>query len=124
MPFLEVHQLAEEDVYKDLVRIPQSQRLDRSGDKIEESTICWIYGTPKSSVATLRGFQASSGPEVHMDERTRNRLGVELGQSYNFTFKKAGVWGQLRWAWCASETGYKVASRIAVIGLVLGGGSV
>jgi hypothetical protein len=120
MPKLTVHELAKEDVYKDLVRIPECHRLDESGNRIEESTVCWIRGTPKESVATLRGFQHSKGPEIHMDDRTRNRLGVELGRSYNFTFSKARWWGQLRWAWCASETGYQIASRLAVIGLLLG----
>ena len=110
MPMLEVRMLAQEDVYKDLVRIPECKRFDESGNEIEESTICWIRGAPKESVATLRGFQNSVDPKIYMDERTRNRLGVELGESYNFTFRKAGLWGQLRWAWCASETGYQIAT--------------
>jgi len=56
-----------------------------------------------------------------MDEKTRNRLGgIKIGESYDFTFTPAGLPGQLRWAWNASETGYRVASRLAVIGLILG----
>jgi hypothetical protein len=120
MPRLKVLMIADRDVYKDIVRIPEIHRVDRNGNIIEEATICWIRGTPKKSVVTLRGFQRSSAPEIRMDERTRLRLGVDSGESYDFEFKHAGMWGQLKWAWRASETGYQVASRLAVIGLVLG----
>jgi hypothetical protein len=120
VPTLRVVKIADRDVYKDIVRVPERYRLDESGEIIEEATICWILGTSKKSVVTLRGFQRSDEPEIRMDDRTRIRLGVKLGESYNFTFKRAYVWGQIRWAWCASETGYKIASRLAVIGLFLG----
>jgi hypothetical protein len=120
VPTLKVLKIADRDVYKDIVRVPERYRLDESGKPIEEATLCGIRGTPKKSVVMLRGFQRSDDPEIRMDDRTRFRLGVELGKSYDFRFQRASPWGQLRWAWCASETGYKVASRLAVIGLVLG----
>lgn len=120
MPRLKVCQIEEADVYKDIVRIPELHRTDREGKPIEESTVCWINGTPQRSVAVLRGYQKSANAEIHMDERTRNRLGVQLDHSYDFRFKKAGFCGQLKWAWKASETGYRVASRLGVIGLIVG----
>jgi hypothetical protein len=116
----ENYPIEEEDVYKDIVRIPEVHRIDRNGKPIEESTVCWIYGTPHRSIAVLRGYQKSINAEIYMDERTRNRLGVKAGESYEFRFKRARLWGQLIWAWKASETGYRVASRLAVIGLILG----
>ena len=39
---LEVHQLREEDVYKDMVRIPEVHRKDANGERIKESSICRI----------------------------------------------------------------------------------
>jgi hypothetical protein len=121
MPTLEVRSLSNEDVYKDLVRIPENFRKDKDGKTIEESTVCWIHGAPRVSLAVLRGYQKQpNGPEIHMDDRTRNRLGVHLGESYEFEFKVAGLWGELKWAWRASETGYRVASRLAIVGLILG----
>jgi len=120
MPKLKVHQIAKVDVYKDIVRIPEVYRIDKNGEPIEESTVCWIEGTVQRSVAALRGYTASTGPEIHMDERTRNRLGVKFGDQPNFTFIRAGLWGKFVWAWKASETGYRVASRLAVFGLFLG----
>jgi hypothetical protein len=120
MPRLRVRLLPQEDVYKDIVRVPEVYRIDKNGKLIEESAMRWIEGTPRSSVAVLRGHQNCSDPEIHMDERTRNRLGVKLDESHDFKFRSAGPWGQLKWAWKASETGYRVASRLAVIGLILG----
>jgi hypothetical protein len=103
-----------------IVRIPEIHRTDRNGKTIEESTVCWIDGTPERSVAVLRGYQQSTDAEIHMDDRTRARLGVKLGHPYDFRFKQAGFCGQLKWAWKASETGYRVASRLGVIGLIVG----
>lgn len=120
MPKLKVRQIPEQDVYKDIVRIPEVHRIDKKGNTIEESTACWIKGAPRSSVAVLRGYQMSDSAEIHMDDRTRNRLGVQLDELHDFRFRPAGLWGQLVWAWKASETGYRVASRLAVIGLILG----
>ncbi len=120
MPRLKVRQIPDEDVYKDMVRIAEVYRIDKDGDPIEESTVCWIDGTPQSTVAVLRGYQKSADAEIHMDERTRHRLGVQIDETHEFAFRRAGIWGQLRWAWDASETGYRVASRLAVIGFILG----
>ena len=120
MPKLKVFQIAKEDVYKDIVRIPETHRTDENGKTIEESTVCWVSGTPKSSFVVLRGYQDSTDAEIHMDDSTRTRLGVKLHDSYDFRFKKAGFAGQLKWAWEASETGYRVASRLGIAGFMLG----
>lgn len=120
MPRLKVCQIEKIDVYKDIVRVPEVHRADERGKPIEESAVCWISGTPQRSLAVLRGYLESTNAEIHMDDRTRTLLGVRLHESYDFRFKKARFWGQLKWAWKASETGYRVASRLAVIGLTLG----
>jgi hypothetical protein len=120
MPKLKVRQIPDEDVYKDIIRVPEAYRIDENGNTIEESRACRIGGAPRGSVAVLRGWRGSMSAEIHMDEKTRNRLGVRLDECYDFTFRPVGLWGQLVWAWNASETGYRVASRLAVIGLMLG----
>jgi len=120
MPTLKVRPIPEEDIYKDIVRVPEVHRIDKNGKTLEESTACWIDVTPRSCVAVLRGYQTSVEAEIHMDDRTRNRLGVRIDEFHDFKFRPAGWYGQLIWAWNASETGYRVASRLAVIGLILG----
>jgi hypothetical protein len=121
MPRLEVRPISGEDIYKDTVQIPEVHRTDKNVKTIEEATVCLIGGTPRASFVVLRGYRESTKAEIHMDERTRHRLGdIKVGESYDFTFQPAGLIGELRWAWNASETGYRVASRLAVIGLILG----
>jgi hypothetical protein len=124
MPRLKVRPIAAEDVYKDIIRIPEKYRTDKKGKPIEESTACWIEGVPIRSIAVLRGLKTPNGEEapeeIHMDERTRSRLGVQVDETYDFTFVPAGLRGQLVWAWSASETGHRVSTRIALIGLILG----
>ena len=98
MPKLKVCPLAKDDVYKDIVRIPETYRTDGKGRAIEESTVCWIVcgieGVAVRCVAVLRGFITDSSQEIHMDERTRNRLGVNVNESYDFKFAAAGLCGQ------------------------------
>lgn len=105
---------------KDIVRIPETHRTDKNGNTIEESTVCGVSGTPKTSFVVLRGYQDSTEAEIHMDDSTRIRLGVKLYETYDFQFKPARFYGQLRWAWKASETGYRVASRLGIAGFMLG----
>lgn len=120
MPKLKVFRIAKEDVYKDIVRIPETHRTDKNGNTIEESTVCGVSGTPKTSFVVLRGYEDSTEAEIHMDDSTRIRLGVKLHETYDFQFKPARFSGQLRWAWKASETGYRVASRLGIAGFILG----
>ena len=57
-----------------------------------------------------------------MDDFTRgpDKLDVNQDQQYDFEFKPAGFCGGVLWAWNATEMGYRIASRIAVISLVSG----
>src|SRR5436190_16509387 len=116
MPKLTVCPLLREDVYKDIVRVSEECRFDSSKNLIEESTVCWIGGTPKKGLAILRGKRDGPGDQILMDERTRTRLGVCPNQSYEFRFRKAGLWGRLKWGLNASETSYRVAAEMAVVG--------
>lgn len=79
MPKLTVCEISKDDVYKDIVRIPEPHRVDRHGKTIEEATVCWIDGVPRRKPVILRGYKKSNNPEMHVDERTRNRLGIRLG---------------------------------------------
>jgi hypothetical protein len=121
MPRLEVHQLPKDDVYKDIVRVNERHRRDRQGNPIKEGRVCRVIANQRRCFAVLRGYEDSDTPRIRMDDFTRKeRLGLDVDKSYDFEFRPAGLIGQLRWAWNAAEMGYQVASRIAVMGLVLG----
>ncbi len=112
-----------EDIYKDIVRVPEEHRRDVIGETIEESTVCKITANHKSTYAVLRGtrgVQAKPEAVAMMDDKTRNRLGLKKGDEIEFGFKHSRFWGQWWWAWNASETAFRVATRLALVSLALG----
>jgi hypothetical protein len=126
---LEIHQAKNEEVYRDIVRIPENARLDSAGKKIDEGRICKIKSGSKTAYVIVRGvknFDPQGSPEhvhdrcIHMDDATRARLGVNGKPSARFDLKPVGFTGQLIWAWNATEIGYRVSSRLGLIGLALG----
>ena len=121
MPRLTVHQLAKEEVYRDIIRVNQEHRSDPEGKPIKEGSVCAVtVDGKKRSYAVLRGYEASDLREVRMDYITRENLGVNYDTEYEFQFRPASAWGELSWAWNTSEIGYRIAARLAVVGFVLG----
>lgn len=121
MPNLAVHQLVQQDVYRDIIRVNEDHRFDGSGSPIFEGKVCRVrvVGGAKC-YAILRGYQASNAAEIRMDDVTRGKLNLKFGETKDFEFQICGPWGQMRWAWNATEIGYQISSRLALIGLVLG----
>ena len=60
---------------------------------------------------------------IGIDYRTRQRLDVHCGESYDFQLKPASMFGQLWWARKASDVRYRIPVNIALlsgsIGLIL-----
>lgn len=117
---LRVHQAAKEDVYRDIVRIPEQYRLDAKGKIVPEGAICKISTSDKTAHCIVRGAQNSSLPEIFIDERSRNLLGISQGDDVDFEIKTVGFWGQFWWAWNASDPAYRIAARLSLLSVVLG----
>jgi hypothetical protein len=126
---LEIHQAKNEEAYRDIVRIPEDVRLDAAGARIDEGRICKLKTGSKTAYVIVRGvknLELAKSPEhihgrcIHMDEVTRKRLNVDKAGSAKFILEPVGWWGEFRWAWSATEIGYRVASRLGLLGLVLG----
>jgi hypothetical protein len=122
MPKLEVHQLSGAEVYRDIVRVNEAHRTDKRKKPIKEGQVCLIRANGRKCLAVLRGYQNGNAAEIRMDDYTRgaDKLDLRYLQSYEFEFKKVRFIGKCRWAWNATEMGYQVASRIALIGFVMG----
>jgi len=120
MTRLEVHQLNKEDVYKDIIRVNEAHRTNRHGDRIKEGQVCRVWTNRRKCLAVLRGYQDNDAPQIRMDDYMREKLDLRENAFYEFEFKQAGFFGQLCWAWNATEIGYQVASRIAVLGFLIG----
>lgn len=108
------------DVYRDFARIPEKHRKDAHGEPIKEGSICRISVGSRSSFVLLRGLQGSQDAIICLDERKRNELDLEVGDSVDFIIKKPSVWGEFRWAWNASDPAYRVGARLGLLSLVLG----
>lgn len=117
---LTVRQLAKEDVYKDLVRIPEPHRKDPEGRRIRESTICRLSGDSGSALVTVRGTIGETEAIVRIDEKTRADLGVTDGTEYNFDIRPIWWVGQFWWAWNASDPTPRIRARLGLLSLVLG----
>lgn len=120
MPDLQVHQLPSQDIYKDIVRVNEAHRLDRHGKPIGEGQVCLIRAKGQRCFAVLRGFQGGDAQHIRMDDYTRHKLGLFRNETYAFEFEPVSFLGQLRWAWNATEVGYQISLRIAVLGFALG----
>jgi hypothetical protein len=117
---LAVHRASEDDVYKDIARVAEIYRKDRKRKTIPEGTLCKVSLSDSKAYAILRGKADSNQPYIWLDERTRNRLGVNLGDECDFEFEKVGIFGQVCWACTASDLAYRVAGRLAVLSILLG----
>ena len=120
MPKLQVHQLGGNDIYKDIVRVPEVHRLTPSCQRIPDGVICKLSVNEKSRYVVVRGHGKSVDALIRMDEKTRDALGVNEREWHEFDFTRSGWWGQLRWALGASEAGYRISSWLGVLGLMLG----
>jgi len=117
---LTIRKAAEEDVYKDIARIAEANRLDSTGAIIPEGEVCKLSTSGRSVFVLIRGKGETAEAAVWLDERTRNCLGVSAGHQAEFTVERAGLIGQFRWAWNAAEPSYRVAARLAVVSVILG----
>ena len=95
---LEVHRLATEDIYRDLVRIPEQHRRDARGRRIRESTICRIGVEDRSTLVSVRGTIGETEAIIRMDEKTRLDLGITDGNGYDFELEPVGWVRQFQWA--------------------------
>ena len=122
MVILEVHQAKNGEVLKDLVRVSEEKRIDRTGNKIKANSVCKISSpsTGGSVLAVLRGLEQHEEENfIRMDEYLRENLGVEFGEKYEFVFETKW-WYRFVWPWGATDPGYKISSKIALISLGLG----
>lgn len=116
---LEVHQLPQEEVYLDIVRIPEQYRLDPRGVPVEEGSVCCLRCDGRTILVVARG-SASTERRVFLDERSRTKLGVELARTYDLELSRLGFFGKIGWALQASDVRYSFPAFISVVSVSLG----
>lgn len=117
---LAVARLDASDVYKDMARIPQEHRFDVRGKVVHEGQICRVRVRDRSATLSIRGYSENSAAVIRVDERTRARLEVTIGDEADFSLTPVGFPGQFAWAWRASDPAYRIAARLGLISVILG----
>ena len=117
---LRVKKASSEDVYRDIVRVPELYRKDSKGKTIPEGNVCKISSKNNSIFAIVRGKGDAEEESIWLDERERNLLGLLVGEEVEFKLKSVGLLGQICWGWRASDIAYRVATRLAVASVVFG----
>lgn len=112
---LEVHQSLEADVFKDTVRIAETDRQGLNAGRVHR-----FRANSQTFYAIIRGLEADKPLTIRIDQAARSRLGLHIGQSCTFAITQSGFWGQLRWAWNATDPAYAVAARLGVLSFWLG----
>ena len=75
----------EKDIYRDIVRVHQSQRGD-----IPEGRICWIAVNGKSKRLVMRGLADGVRGYILLDDLSRNELNVDDNSTHHFTITEVG----------------------------------
>ncbi|MGH7148709.1 MAG: hypothetical protein ACREIJ_12535, partial [Nitrospiraceae bacterium] len=96
---LAVRKASEEDVYKDMARIPEEHRKDKNGQTIPEGRICKLKTDSRSILLSLRGKQGCTEAAIFIDEKNRNELGLEEESKVEFNIRQVRWIGQFLWAW-------------------------
>jgi hypothetical protein len=112
---LEVHQIWEEDAYRNRARIRAVHRGTISEGKIVKFSV-----NDKSVLVEVRGNSRDDGKIIRIDEITRVLLGVQDHTTYTFKAREVGWLGQFLWAWNASDSASRIAARLGLIGVILG----
>ena len=112
---LEVHQIWDEDAYRNRARIRAVHRGTISEGKIVKFSV-----NDKSVLVEVRGNSREEGKIIRIDEITRVLLGVQEHTTYTFKAREVGWLGQFLWAWNASDSAARIAARLGLIGVILG----
>lgn len=113
---LTVKSALEGDVFKDIVRIHQENR-----GPIKAGRVCKIsVKNGKEKFFIVRGLPVNQNSKILMDDISREALGVELGEEYEFEVKEAGLWGKVWWACTVADTAPRIAAQLGVLSVILG----
>jgi hypothetical protein len=104
-----------DDVYKDIVRISEESRGPLKTGRVHK------FATGSGTAHfILRGSSPSNVGKILMDEAARAKLKLEPSAECDFDIQEVGFWGELRWAWSATDPTYRVAGKLGVLSFVLG----
>jgi hypothetical protein len=115
---LQVHQVVEADVYKDIARIHYSQRKE-----IKEGRICRLSIGREHKLVAIRGLPDCEKGWIRIDDITRSRLGLPKFDGTfpeaDFDIREVSFVGRIKWAWQASEPAARIAAQLGMVSLLI-----
>jgi hypothetical protein len=116
-----VHHLSEDEVYRDIARIPEEYRKAPNGQRVDRGNVCELFcrDTCKKAFIVLYGSR-HEGADIGIDNRTRKKLDVYADHRYDFELRASGFWGEISWALGSGDVVHRFSSRIALLSLILG----
>jgi len=104
-----------EDVFHDMARVDVKHRPGTKAGQIVKVTI-----GNKNAFLVARGAPSRQKNSLSLDSATRTKLGVSKNNEYDVDISPAGFFGQLNWAWQATDAMPRIAARLAVLSVILG----
>jgi hypothetical protein len=119
---LTVLQADKDEVYRDIARIQATYRKGVDGITLPEGQVCRITAaeTGRSTLIILRGRHGPDEPSIWIDERTRDDLGVEVGQEGSFRLETDVRFAAWKWAFRSSDVAYRICAQLALLSVTLG----
>lgn len=111
---LTVCQADEEDVYRDVIRIPKEYRKNIKGVEIPSGTICKVVVGNVPAYAIVRGKSQATDANIYIDAFLRKKLSVSLKEKINVSLSEANLIGKGWWALNTTDPGYRISAWIAV----------
>ena len=104
-----------EDVHRDIARVHINHRPGTSAGDVVKITV-----NKKAVYRVARGTKRAIKNEIWVDHATRKELAISENADYRFEIVKAGFWGQVIWAFFATDAMPRIAARLAVLSVALG----
>lgn len=107
---------AADDVYKGVVRIAQADR-----GPLKTGRLYKFKCKSGTGSFVLRGLSPDDKGHIRLDQDTRDCLGIPKGSGeINFEIRETNFFDEVVSAWTSSDTGYRVATRLAIATFLLG----
>ena len=116
---LMIEELANQDGWKDMARVPKLYRLDTKGKAIGHNKICKVIINDMTKLLAVRGC-GSSDAKILLDLTTREFFHIKSQQVCDVELHPAGWIGYCKWAWNAADPAYRVPAQLSLISLALG----
>lgn len=105
----------EDDIYRDIARIPKAHR-----GKLKVGKLHRVICKGKTAFLAVRGSPRHTDNSIKLDDKIRDHFGIDLCEACSFEFEELGFFKQYYATWHASDPFIQVANRMSLISLILG----